>query len=130
MATASPIVAASPPVPARLRAGDPLQGDEGVIGTIKLYEPKKRLFLKINHTLGEGIANLLSQQLLAGRLEQQQRLLVQSELKLVQAQINPTSCSTPSTPSAPLPAAIRDGHGSCCCTSPASFATTSSARAA
>ncbi|MGY2437960.1 histidine kinase, partial [Escherichia coli] len=27
--------------------------------------------------------------LLAGRLEQQQRLLVQSELKLVQAQINP-----------------------------------------
>ncbi|MEI4981442.1 sensor histidine kinase [Aeromonas caviae] len=67
----------------------PLQGDEGVIGTIKLYEPKKRLFLKINHTLGEGIANLLSQQLLSGRLEQQQRLLVQSELKLVQAQINP-----------------------------------------
>lgn len=67
----------------------PLQGDEGVIGTIKLYEPKKRLFLKINHTLGEGIANLLSQQLLAGRLEQQQRMLVQSELKLVQAQINP-----------------------------------------
>lgn len=67
----------------------PLQGDEGVIGTIKLYEPKKRLFLRINHTLGEGIANLLSQQLLAGRLEQQQRLLVQSELKLVQAQINP-----------------------------------------
>ncbi|PPA29868.1 sensor histidine kinase [Aeromonas jandaei] len=67
----------------------PLQGDKGVIGTIKLYEPKKRLFLKINHTLGEGIANLLSQQLLAGRLEQQQRLLVQSELKLIQAQINP-----------------------------------------
>ncbi|WP_421260896.1 LytS/YhcK type 5TM receptor domain-containing protein [Aeromonas jandaei] len=67
----------------------PLQGDKGVIGTIKLYEPKKRLFLKINHTLGEGIANLLSQQLLAGRLEQQQRLLVQSELKLIQAQLNP-----------------------------------------
>lgn len=67
----------------------PLQGDKEVIGTIKLYEPKKRLFLKINHTLGEGIANLLSQQLLAGRLEQQQRLLVQSELKLIQAQINP-----------------------------------------
>lgn len=67
----------------------PLQGDQGVIGTIKLYEPKKRLFLKINHTLGEGIANLLSQQLLSGRLEQQQRLLVQSELKLIQAQISP-----------------------------------------
>jgi two-component system, LytTR family, sensor kinase len=67
----------------------PLQGDKGVIGTIKLYEPKKRLFLKINHTLGEGIANLLSQQLLSGQLEQQQRLLVQSELKLIQAQINP-----------------------------------------
>ena len=32
----------------------PLQGDRGVIGTIKLYEPKKRLFLKINHTLGKG----------------------------------------------------------------------------
>lgn len=33
----------------------PLQGDKGVIGTIKLYEPKKRLFLKINHTLGKGL---------------------------------------------------------------------------
>ena len=54
---------------------------------------------------GEGIANLLSQQLLTGRLEQQQRLLVQSELKLVQAQINPPFLFSTSTPSAPSPGA-------------------------
>ena len=43
------------PVPARLGAGDPAARRRGVIGTIKLYEPKKRLFLKINHTLGKGL---------------------------------------------------------------------------
>ena len=36
----------------------PLQGEKGVLGTIKLYEPRQRLFLKINRTLGEGIASL------------------------------------------------------------------------
>jgi len=67
----------------------PLQGDNEVIGTIKLYEPKKKLFRNINRTLGNGIASLLSSQILSSRYEQQKNLLVQAELKLIQAQINP-----------------------------------------
>ncbi|RDH45117.1 sensor histidine kinase [Zooshikella ganghwensis] len=68
----------------------PLQGDnEQVIGTIKLYEPKHKLFVNINRTLGEGIARLMSNQILSGLHEQQKRLLIQAELKLIQAQINP-----------------------------------------
>lgn len=67
----------------------PLRCESEVIGTIKLYEPKNKLFLNINKTLGEGIARLLSNQILYGRYEQQQSLLTQSELKLLQAQVNP-----------------------------------------
>lgn len=67
----------------------PLRADNEVIGTIKLYEPKNKLFLNINRTLGEGIARLLSNQILYGRFEQQQTMLTQAELKLLQAQVNP-----------------------------------------
>ncbi|MGP7735326.1 LytS/YhcK type 5TM receptor domain-containing protein [Oceanimonas smirnovii] len=67
----------------------PLRSDNEVVGTIKLYEPKNKLFLNINRTLGEGIARLLSNQILFGRFVQQQNLLTQAELKLLQAQVNP-----------------------------------------
>jgi len=67
----------------------PLRVENEVIGTIKLYEQKHRLFSNLNRTLGEGIAALLSEQLLRSRYEQQKTLLTQSELKLLQAQINP-----------------------------------------
>jgi two-component system, LytTR family, sensor kinase len=67
----------------------PLRLDQDVIGTIKLYEPKNKLFLKLNRSLGEGLAALLSEQLLRSRFEEQKNLLVQSELKLIQAQVNP-----------------------------------------
>jgi two-component system, LytTR family, sensor kinase len=67
----------------------PLCIDNEVIGTINLYEPKNKNFLNMNKTLGEGIARLLSNQLLLSRYEMQKNLLVQSELKLLQAQINP-----------------------------------------
>ena len=60
-----------------------------VFGTIKLYEPKRKFFSSLNRTLGEGIARLLSNQVLAGTIEEQKRLLAQSEIKLLQAQINP-----------------------------------------
>lgn len=64
-------------------------GDGEVVGTIKLYEPKHKLFLNINKTLGEGIAKLLSNQILFGQFLEQKRLLTESELKLIHAQINP-----------------------------------------
>jgi two-component system LytT family sensor kinase len=43
----------------------------------------------MNRTLGEGIARLLSGQILSGKYNEQKRLLAQSEIKLLQAQINP-----------------------------------------
>lgn len=68
----------------------PLRGEnQRVIGTIKLYEARNRLFSSINRTLGEGIAQLLSAQILAGKFEQQKALLAQSEIKLLHAQVNP-----------------------------------------
>lgn len=68
----------------------PLRGEQNrVFGTIKLYEPKSKFFSSLNRTLGEGIARLLSNQVLAGTIEEQKRLLAQSEIKLLQAQINP-----------------------------------------
>jgi len=68
----------------------PLRGEQGrVIGTIKLYEPKRKIFTSLNRTLGEGIARLLSTQILAGKYEEQRQLLIQSEIKLLQAQVNP-----------------------------------------
>ncbi len=68
----------------------PLRGEEGqVVGTIKLYEPKRKLFSSMNRTLGEGIARLLSGQILSGKYNEQKRLLAQGEIKLLQAQINP-----------------------------------------
>lgn len=68
----------------------PLRGEnQRVIGAIKLYEAKNRLFSSINRTLGEGIAQLLSAQILAGQYERQKALLTQSEIRLLHAQVNP-----------------------------------------
>ena len=68
----------------------PLCGEnQRVIGAIKLYEAKNRLFSSINRTLGEGIAQLLSAQILAGQYERQKALLTQSEIRLLHAQVNP-----------------------------------------
>ncbi|ONG02839.1 two-component system response regulator YehT [Escherichia coli] len=62
----------------------PLRGEnQRVMGTIKLYEAKNRLFSSINRTLGEGIAQLLSAQILAGQYERQKAMLTQSEIKLL-----------------------------------------------
>jgi two-component system LytT family sensor kinase len=67
----------------------PLRSAEEVIGTVKLYESKRRFFLNINRTLGEGIAHIMEELILSGRYQQQKQLLTEAELKLVRAQINP-----------------------------------------
>ncbi|RKS85158.1 two-component system LytT family sensor kinase [Orbus hercynius] len=68
----------------------PLRGENNtVVGTIKLYEVKNTLFSSINRTLGEGIASLLSAQILAGQNERYKQLLSQTEIKLLHAQVNP-----------------------------------------
>ena len=51
----------------------PLTLDNDVIGTIKLYEVRNKRFLNMNKSLGEGIARLLSNQLLLSRYEQQKK---------------------------------------------------------
>lgn len=67
----------------------PLRAGEKVIGTIKLYEPKRKLFSTINMSMAEGIAQLLSSQILFGDYQQKQALLSQAEIKLLHAQVNP-----------------------------------------
>jgi two-component system LytT family sensor kinase len=67
----------------------PLQAGEQMIGTIKLYEPKRKLFSTINMSMAEGIAQLLSSQILYGSYQQQQLHLNQAEIKLLHAQVNP-----------------------------------------
>ncbi|MGR5168081.1 LytS/YhcK type 5TM receptor domain-containing protein [Vibrio astriarenae] len=67
----------------------PLRAGDRVVGTIKLYEPKRKLFSTVNMTMAQGIAQLLSSQILYGEYQQKQNLLSQAEIKLLQAQINP-----------------------------------------
>lgn len=67
----------------------PVTVDGEVIGTIKLYESGNKPFRTMNRSLGEGIARLLSNQAIISRYEEQKRLLVLAELKLLQAQVNP-----------------------------------------
>jgi two-component system LytT family sensor kinase len=67
----------------------PLRVDNEVVGTIKLYEPRHKYFLNLNKALGEGLAKLLGEKLLRDRYKSQKNLLVKSELKLIQAQVNP-----------------------------------------
>ncbi len=67
----------------------PLELDGKVIGSVQLYEPRHQRFRSVNRSLGEGLASLLSAQLLAARYEEAKGLLTVQELKLVQAQVNP-----------------------------------------
>lgn len=66
----------------------PLRAGDRVIGTIKLYEPKRKLFSTINMSMAEGIAQLLSSQILYGEYQQKQMLLSRAEIKLLHAQVN------------------------------------------
>ncbi len=67
----------------------PLRTGDRVIGSIKLYEPKRKLLSTINMSMGQGIAQLLSSQILYGDYQQKRSLLAQAEIKLLQAQVNP-----------------------------------------
>ncbi|MCF6337443.1 MAG: sensor histidine kinase [Gammaproteobacteria bacterium] len=69
----------------------PLRDDANneVVGTIKLYEPKNKLFRNINRKLGENLAHLLSGRILAGHYELQRELRIQDQHKILMAQINP-----------------------------------------
>lgn len=63
--------------------------DNTVIGTVKLYEGKRRLFQSINRSLGEGIGRIITEQLTLSQHHEQKQLLSQAELKVARAQVNP-----------------------------------------
>jgi two-component system LytT family sensor kinase len=67
----------------------PLTVEDEVVGAIGFFERKNVTFLNVNKSFGEGIGKILSIQLIKGKYEEQKRLLLESELKLIQAQINP-----------------------------------------
>lgn len=67
----------------------PLVVDDEVVGAIGFFEKKRVTFLSVNKLFGEGVGKILSTQLIKGKYEAQKRLLLESELKLIQAQINP-----------------------------------------
>ena len=47
----------------------PLEVDGQIIGTVQLFEPRAKRFRSMNRSLGEGLAHLLSEQLLRARYE-------------------------------------------------------------
>lgn len=67
----------------------PLHSGSEVVGTIKLYEPKRKFMSTVTLSMAEGIAQLLSSQIVYGAYQQQKDLLSQSEIKLLHAQVNP-----------------------------------------
>jgi two-component system LytT family sensor kinase len=67
----------------------PLQVDGAVLGTVQLFEPRRKAFLDTTRRLGEGIGTLLSSQLLIARYQEQKSLLLQGELRLLRAQVSP-----------------------------------------
>ncbi|VAW87265.1 Sensor histidine kinase YehU [hydrothermal vent metagenome] len=69
----------------------PLNDDANreVIGTIKLYDTKQKIFRTINRKLGESVAQLLSNRILAGRYERQHELRIEDQYKLLTMQVNP-----------------------------------------
>lgn len=74
----------------------PLRGEnQRVIGTIKLYEPKSRLFSTINRTLGEGIASLLSAQIMAGSMSAINSCWRSPKSNCCMHRLTRTSCLTP-----------------------------------
>ncbi len=64
----------------------PLAVDGEVRGVLLLIEPERRFFPKLNLALGEGVADLLSEQM---QLAMYQEQLASAEHKLLVAQINP-----------------------------------------
>lgn len=67
----------------------PLKIKNKTIGTLKLYHTKHSEIKKVDLELVLGLASLFSTQLELSEIEEQSKRLTQSELKALQAQINP-----------------------------------------
>ncbi|HNX23983.1 MAG TPA: sensor histidine kinase [Spirochaetota bacterium] len=67
----------------------PLKENEKVIGSLKIYKTGKSKITSVDVELAEGLASLFSTQIELSRIDEQAKLLNISELKALQAQINP-----------------------------------------
>ncbi len=67
----------------------PLKVNNQTIGTLKFYNAKKADIRQVDLELVLGLASLFSTQLELSKLENQTKLLAMTELKALQAQINP-----------------------------------------
>lgn len=67
----------------------PLKFDDKVKGTLKLYKATNHSITKSEEALANGLGRLFSTQIELSKLDYQAELLTKSELKALQAQINP-----------------------------------------
>ncbi len=67
----------------------PLKEQDKVIGSLKIYKTGENTISPVDVELAEGLASLFSTQIELSRIEEQAKLLNTSELKALQAQINP-----------------------------------------
>jgi len=67
----------------------PLKDEDKVIGTLKLYKDEENSMTKVETELALGLGLIFSTQIELGKIDYQAELLVKSELKALQAQINP-----------------------------------------
>jgi two-component system sensor histidine kinase LytS len=67
----------------------PLKENGKTVGSLELYKKMSNSLTKIDLEIGNGLAKLFSTQLTLNKLENDSKLLEKSELKLLQAQINP-----------------------------------------
>ena len=67
----------------------PLTEENKVIGTLKLYKTKENSITKVERELALGLAQIFSTQIELSKIDYQAELLAKSELKALQAQINP-----------------------------------------
>lgn len=67
----------------------PLKEEDKVIGTLKLYKDEENSITKVETELALGLGLIFSTQIELGKIDYQAELLAKSELKALQAQINP-----------------------------------------
>ncbi|KJF26174.1 histidine kinase [Clostridium aceticum] len=67
----------------------PLKERDKIVGTLKLYKIKENSITSMDIELGLGLAQLFSTQIELSRLDYQKKLIIEAELKSLQAQINP-----------------------------------------
>ncbi|MBZ2174505.1 sensor histidine kinase [Schnuerera sp. xch1] len=67
----------------------PLKEQNKVIGALKLYKDEENSMTKVERELALGLGLIFSTQIELGKIDYQAELLAKSELKALQAQINP-----------------------------------------